>query len=695
MRWHKGSTGVIGCKVLACGAAAALAWAGFASSGLSSVSVPHADRVVIISVPGLRWQDLAALDTPGLDRDLSAAAMLSVRSIGSETSVLEGYLALNAGNRIEIAPPSPVSLRPVPSNTGRPGSACLPHVVADATTSANDDLNGAHPGALGSALAEQGIATAVFGESRAIAGLMDASGCVGRFGAIADLASLPDLFGIGTVTMLEYAGLESTNVASERTSIIDAIDASVANLDLATDTQVIVVAPAAVNDAAEVTVVGLRSGAGGAEIASTPLVSASTRRAGYVTLTDIAPTVLQVLGIDVPAAMSGTTMTLVAASDAAGAPGSAAAFADVAERVKFRDRAVGPVSVAFVALVVLCALSVLVRRARLARSLAAVIMVYPTLTYLSGLVAYHRLPLSFYVVIILTGSVVIAAAATSLVGRFGAWAATTVLAAALWLTLGVDVVTGGALQINTPFGYTPTIAGRFQGLGNVAFGFVASAAMIVAVLGLLVLRADSAAGMSRRVWWSVWLAGWTGVVTIVAVAAPTFGSDVGGTLAVVPAFGLLVLSATGRRVGWRRALLAVGAGVAAMVALAAIDYARDPAAQTHLGRFVGDLLHGDGPLVLRRKLRGNIAILTSSVWSVLLVIVIVVGVTWCSRHRSMLQSAMAARPYARVFLVGWGTAAVLGFALNDSGIAIPAVMGSIALAWLVGAVVPVRKRVPR
>jgi hypothetical protein len=201
--------------------------------------------------------------------------------------------------------------------------------------------------------------------------------------------------------------------------------------------------------------------------------------------------------------------------------------------------------------------------------------------------------------------------------------------------------------------------------------------------------------MSRQAWWSVWLAAWTGVVTIVVVAAPTFGSDVGGTLAVVPAFGLLVLSATGRRIGWRRALLAVGAGVVAMVAIATLDYARDPAAQTHLGRFVGDLLHGDGSLVLRRKLRSNIAILTSSVWSVLLVLVIVIGAAWCMRHRSMLQSAMLTRPYARVFLVGWGTAAVLGFALNDSGIAIPAVMGSIALAWLVGAVVPVRKRVPR
>jgi hypothetical protein len=322
-------------------------------------------------------------------------------------------------------------------------------------------------------------------------------------------------------------------------------------------------------------------------------------------------------------------------------------------------------------------------------------MAYPTFTYLSGLVGYHRLPLSFYVVVVLLGSIVLAVVATSLVGRFGAWAATTVLAAMLWFTLVSDVVTGGALQINTPFGYTPTIAGRFQGFGNVAFGFVASAAMSLAVLGLLVLRVESAGRMSRQAWWTVWWAAWIGAVTIVAVAAPTFGSDVGGTLAVVPAFGLLVVAASGRRIGWRRAVLAVAVGVGAMVALAALDYSREPAAQTHLGRFVGDLLHGDGSLVLRRKLRGNLAILTSSIWSVLLALAIGIGVAWCVRHRSTLHAAILARPHVRVFLIGWVTAAVLGFALNDSGIAIPAVMGSMALAWLVGAVVPMRKRVPR
>ena len=38
--------------------------------------------------------------------------------------------------------------------------------------------------------------------------------------------------------------------------------------------------------------------------------------------------------------------------------------------------------------------------------------------------------------------------------------------------LCLDVMLGGRLQLNTVFGYTPTVAGRFAGLGNLAFALV-------------------------------------------------------------------------------------------------------------------------------------------------------------------------------------------------------------------------------
>lgn len=690
MRVSRAGAGAIACAV-GMALVVVLAFVGFTGrSRPSSTALGPVERVVIISVPGLRWQDVSVLDTPGLDRWLQASALLSVRAIGPETSLIEGYLTMNAGNRVDAAAPDGAAagvawLDPL-ADVGK--AACLAQVVAAARTSADADLNGARPGVLGAALAESGHRTAVYGAATGIVGLMDENGCVDEFGSIGE-ASLS-----AAVTLLEYGGLERTSVASVRTELIAEIDAAVAELAIGADAAVLIVAPAAVDDGAEVTVAGL-GGAGGegpASAGDTPsrLVSAFTRRAGYVTLTDVAPTVLHLLGIDVPDEISGTPM-MVADGSSTDPTAQTATLADLADRVTFRDRAVGPVSVVFVVLLALCGAAALMGRPRPARGLAQVVIAHPTVTFLFGLADYHRLPLGFFVCLTLVAAIVLAVAGVSAASRLGSWGPTTLLAAVLWLTLVIDVATGGTLQINTPFGYTPTVAGRFQGFGNLAFGLVAAAAISVSVVGVLL-------GASRRS--SLCWAGWVGTTTIIAVAAPAFGSDVGGTLALIPAFGLLVLSVGGALLTWRRGVVAMAAGAVAVGVLAVADLARAEGSRTHLGRFLdellhGDLLDGDAMLIVRRKLRGNMAILTSSFWSLILVGVIALALVWCVRHRGTLAASVAGQPAVKAFVIGWSTAAALGFALNDSGLAVPAVMLGVAIPWLVAVLVPLTPRAGR
>lgn len=672
-------------------------------SGPSTVTLDRVDRVLLISVPGLRWQDLDALDTPGLDRWLHAGALLSVRAIGSQTSPVEGYLTMNAGNRLSVEDAG-VGREPVPELTGD-GTACLPELAARARTEADADLNGSIPGALGSALTTGGLRTAVYGAPGAIAALMDGQGCVDQYSAV----MAPGPLGLSAdVTLVEFRGLEDTEVAAQRTAVITEIDAAVKSFDLdaedgsARTTAVIVVAPSAVEAGAEVTVVGYGvAGRAGDEIVEGTLSSATTRRGGYVALTDIAPTIVQLLEAgDIPEAMSGRPVTLDADTDTdagrraarradadAEGPGERiAGFADLADRVDFRDRAVGPVSVAFVVLIVLCGACVLGRRGRTARMLAPILAAYPTVTFLFGLVSYHRVPLAFFVVSTVVVAITLAAVCVSALSRFGPSAATTALSALLWATMMVDVVAGGSLQINTPLGYTPTIAGRFQGFGNLAFGLVASTAMVTAVIG--VLRCGRQRG-------AVLFAAWVGVVTLIAVAAPAFGSDVGGTLALIPAFGLMLVWLTGRRLSWLRALLAVAMSAVAVGVLAAIDLSRDEESRTHLGRFLDDLLHGRGGLILRRKLRSNVSILTSSFWSLILVGVVAVALMWCWRNRSTVAAAVVGRPAVAAFGIGWTTAAVLGFALNDSGLVVPGVMLAGAISWLVSVMIVPMTRTER
>lgn len=642
-------------------ALAAVGWSG--SSGPSTTAFAHGHDVLLISIPGLQWHDLDGSDTPELDRFLGASALLSVRALGPTTTRTEGYLSIDAGNRV-AADGVDAEL-----NDGR----CVADLVAAAASSADDDLNGAEPGAFGDELAAAGIATSVYGSPAAIAALMDSQGCVDTYAA-----DLPEEIPPG-VTVIELDGLSASGTAAARVAALDRIDAELGALAVPDTTIVFVVAPNAPDDAAEVTVAAARMPVGELRSLSSP----TTRRAGYVTLSDVAPTVLDIAGLEVPESMNGTVMA-IAGSHAEDLTGQVSDAADLSARVAFRDRAVGPVSVVMIVLLVLCAASAIGRRARPARLFAPIVLAYPSVTFLLGLAPYHHLPLDFVVVSIPVLAMVLATVATSSLSARGPWAPTGALAALLWVVLVVDVVTGGRLQINTPLGYTPTVAGRFQGYGNLSFGLVAAAAMVVAVLAAWAVP-------SRRTIVLGWAA-WVGAITLVADAAPRFGSDVGGTLAVLPAAVVLVSVLAGRRIGWRRATIAIVGAVVLVAALAAIDLARPAASRTHLGRFADDLLHGDGGLVIRRKMRGNLSILTASAWSVVLLVLLVAVAVLAWRRRAMLNDALRDRLTTRAFLAGFVTVAVLGFALNDSGIAIPGVMLTVAVPWLVSSLMPVTRR---
>ena len=119
----------------------------------------------------------------------------------------------------------------------------------------------------------------------------------------------------------------------------------------------------------------------------------------------------------------------------------------------------------------------------------------------------------------------------------------------------VDLLTGAHLQLSSVAGYSPLVAGRFAGIGNVAFGVLAAAVLL-------------AASASRR---AVVIAA-VGLVAVAVDGAPPLGSDVGGVLALVPAFVLLAMLRTGTRVTLSRLALA-GAGAAAVVtAFALADF---------------------------------------------------------------------------------------------------------------------------
>ena len=447
-------------------------------------------------------------------------------------------------------------------------------------------------------------------------------------------------------------------------------------VDLSRDA-VIITSPYAVNGGNSLTVLGVHAPG----IRPGLLSSGTTRRAGFVQTTDLAPTILSFFGIAPTASMEGTP---VERSATGGSAGDRRAFlADANDAAIFRDAIVTPVSVLFViAQLVLIAGAILVlsRRARrrwwllLETASLAVLLSLPT-TFLAGLFPFFRWGTAAYwaFLVVVSGA---SAVVVRLVARARFVDALIVSLGAILLLLSVDVLVGAPLQFNTAFGYSPTVAGRFAGLGNPAFSILAASVIILAAL--VAHRIGGATGN----WVAIGLMVWATLLD----GLPFLGSDVGGALTLVPTTVVMGWMLFGRRFRIRTLALAIGGAITITLGFGLLDLARPPEQRTHLGRLlakIGDQGGGALRTVVLRKLDENLAVLTSSIWTLMVPLAFIsVGyVLW--RAPGRLRSIGEVVPQERAAVAGLLVAMVLGFALNDSGISIPGIMLGVANAAFV------------
>jgi hypothetical protein len=742
------------------GLAAALGAALVGTVGIASASPAAAQdgsgdrgRVVVVSLPTLGWEDVVEHQPEAILDVLqqSAIASTSVRTIGPHTTLGEAYVTMGAGNRATVdnlvaglayEPADPIDEwgnagEVYERRTGEPvdGAAVVQVGIASVQRSASSLNYGAEPGALGSALADAGLSAAVVGNAdlpqedhrEAALAMMDEQGRVAGGTVDRGLLSPNPMAAFGTqldpqalsaaavtalanhdVVMVEASDLARVDgywswmtgdaAREARARAIRGADRLVsdllAELDLSRDTLMLVGPTSPSHEQAQLTVFAMA----GADVEPGTARSGTTRRDGYVTLTDIAPTILERLDVDVPDEMTGTEIT----SRGGGSPDmdDLEAMADTNELTMFRDRAVGPASVVYIVLqvvvyvVAILALTRMRQRrwmTRVAVAGALWVLAVPPLTYLSGLVRYDALGLVGYLVALMAAAAAVAALAWWLAGRHLLGPPLILVGLSLVVLIG-DVVTGGRLQINTVFGYSPVVAGRFAGFGNLAFGLLGIGAVAAATALWALPRLQGRDGTVRaeattptptprldRAWWA---AAALFVVVLVVDGAPNWGSDVGGVLAGVPAYGAVLLILAGVQLGWRRLALLGAAGVAVVAVFAVVDLSRPEDQRTHLARFVESSSEGGAGTILTRKLEANVAILTSSVWAWLVPIGLLFLVFLIWRDRGSFAVLQRRIPGLRAFVVGGILVAVLGMAVNDSGVAIPAIMCGVALPYL-------------
>ncbi len=650
-----------------------------AASPPARASTPAArPHVIVVGLSGLRWSDVSRTGTPTLWRlaGQGSAGNLVDYAVLPLTCPADGWLTLNAGARAQSGHTNAScgafpAVRPAGAGATVPG---LPSLAAR-NQQYNPDF-----GLLASAAS---CATAV-GPGAALA-------LAGRSGHVASY--LPSPSGLSAavlsrcpLTVVDLGALGS----SERAARLASADAQLATIaaESPPGSTLLVTAPGATTKPAHLQLT-LVTGPG---YASGLLDAASTRQPGLVVLTDLTTTVLGWLGRPAPADAVGSQITRGGRGEPASAVRSLVGQ-DTAEQV-WRDThgeffwAYSLADAAVLAGIALACWGAAedkrrrrARRWRLAGVFAASV---PVGTFLANLVPW---PTSAHPAAVLYGVAVAIAAVVAAAALAGPWRRDPlgplgVICCVTVVVLGIDVMTGSRLQLETPFGLSVLEAGRFYGIGNEALGIYGLTALFTAAwLGLLMLRRYPS---SRRPHRPAVLA--VAVVAVFAVFAsgwPGFGGKVGGTIAMVPCFVLLGLVVAGVRLNWRRIGLVTVSGLALFAVFALISYFLPATGKSDIGSFAGSTLHGHSGGLLLRKINSNIGSLSVNAFSPLSPIVVVLAglMLWRPGWFGLTTAprAYAAEPLIQPLLGVLWLLPVLGWLADDSGVIVPAAVLPLAL----------------
>ena len=692
------------------GAIAAISMLVIAGGGGTGRAQESCSRVVIFTLPGVTWEEVERVDPPNLQALVDSGAMgsMSVRTNSSRTTYASGFATIGAGTRMDggfTTGGVAAEGRGIPVAAGVRAAG-----LAELRATAAEDGYDAVPGALAEAAAS--IPTVAIGNADVaveprppirpakwpLLAAMDAEGIVdlavvddsllvesaGRVrtdGSVIEMATRTLLEPRCRIVVIDQGDLIRTEILAgtgsptfdEREEALLAADELLGVVEEALSDEDLLLAVAPTSPLADTEVhFGIAVARGPGFDAGDSLTSASTRRTGIVTLPDVAPTVLEHLGLERHPAMLGRAMSSVD-----GGSGDLVAHAIESDReAVFIDRARAPVTTVFVVAQVVIYLliwwllaraGVTPKRVRKWSEIAVLAVVaFPVSTYLAGIVSQHQLgPWGYAGLLVGLDVLLIAIVSGAFRASLDRLLALTAFTCAVLI---VDVLAGAPLQVNTAFSYSPLVAGRFAGFGNTAFSVLGAATVITGAL--IVHRLG---GTSRAIVAAAALF----LVVIAVDGAPMWGSDIGGVLALVPGFGITLMLLMGRRPTAKGVVLCIVATVVIVGAFLAFDLSRPSDSRTHLARLYEDVRARGGGVFLDtigRKIETNLRVFTGTIWTYLVPPALGLIVWLLLRPKNRWGRLATEYPTLRAGLVGGLLLSVLGFAVNDSGIVVPAVM---------------------
>lgn len=637
-----------------------------------------AGPVVVVGIPGLTYDEISSQRTPTL-ADLShrGSAALVVRGVDRVTCPAQGWLTLGAGQRAGADAQESCQLPDVDAS-GTPADFARWQAAA-----ARQPIE-ARPGALATTVQASGDCVAAYGPFAAL-GAADETGRVTTYQPV----GLTELSGLDPTCGVHLVSADAV-MEGDRSETLLATDEALGRLraDLPDDATLIVAGLADTADRAQLHAVLVDS----PTITGPALLgSSTTRQSGMVATTDLTATVLSLAGADVPDVVAGAPIGFTVADSAV------EQTHDIARAGTWASYLVPWVAVGLAPWVlVLLGLGLLLRRRHdpATRQVAAVAvavagtatMAVPAAAFLAGLLPWWRAGqpfLGLYAVMLGLIAVLVALA------WVGPWrrdprGPVAVLGAITVLVLGVDVILGGPLGLVSWLGVQPREAGRFYGMGNIAFGAISAGGLVLAGCLASWLLPRRSAGVVAVVL--------VGVAVAVVDGSPAWGADFGGVPAMVVATGVLALAVAGVGLSPLRLVVLLVASLVLAAIVMLLDWLRPVESRSHLGDFVQATLDGEAWAIVTRKLDQSLSIFVDYPASWLAVAFVAVVIWAVAAPTSVAGWPVAglwrvplARATAYALIACW----VLGWALNDSGIALV----GMGLAVAIGAGVAVLARV--
>jgi hypothetical protein len=410
------------------------------------------------------------------------------------------------------------------------------------------------------------------------------------------------------------------------------------------------------------------------------LVTPTTRRAGLVTLYDIAPSILDYLGVDIPKEMVGRPWRVQPFEDPLGF------IKKVEAKAVFTSQNRSSVIKGYVVLHLLVLASLLwflwfdLKKKELFYPLLLGLMAGPLVFLIMaafpppGLWAYLLSSLA-----LVAGLIWLA----TLLARNKELDPLLILCLA---TVGViigDTFLGNPLQKYSILGYDAMSGARFYGIGNEYMGVLLGATL----MGASIFTQRSNSSSLTKIMIGVFF-----LVVTTVLAAPQWGSNFGGTIAALASFIYTFFRLSGGRFsGFSKGRL-LGILLLTLVFAGGLlfwDYSRPPELRSHFGQLIASVkAMGWTALVdvVSRKVGMNLYLIRYTIWTKVFLGTLVALALLFSNPVGILRQVVSSFPAVAAGLEGSIVAAFVALLANDSGIVAAAttiIFPSVTLFFLV------------